>query len=522
MGEFKQIFLKITNNLIVKIFFLFAIIFISYYITNVYQIINSKYLGWIYLIILLDFLIYDIFTKNLSNRKIIIYLMLLGLGLRIIYACYNNVFSRQHDVLNAYEKGHYGYALYIFRNNSLPKTNSTQFYQPPLNAIIQAIWMHINSLFIPISNDLKESYLNIFNTGLSFQYNSDLLTYIDKLYNTTRILAAFYSCLTLIVVYYILKEFNLKDYVLNISFSFMCFQPVLTMMAGTVNNDNLSYFFFFLSLFLAIKWFKKSNITLSILLALSIGLGMLTKLSVGFIAFLIGPIMIYKLIKSFKSNSYKEIIMQLCIFGIIVFPIGLSYSIRNLILFNQSFTYILDFGRNSWLHEIIKTKNVYERFFSFPLSQFYTNRGIFHDYQEYNIWVDLLKTATFEEFSYVSSSYFYAFMMLIINFIIGILTILAIIYIIIMFFKKKYVGNLSLTFITLFLTLMALISYISLNIKMPYSCTSNFRYISYIAFSSIVLISLALETLNNKKATNFFSILILTFSFFTTLFIMTI
>lgn len=518
----KNVCIKLFNNIAFRICSLFIIIFATYYVCNVTNDVNIKYLGWIYFIILGATLIYFLLNKQIDNKKIITYLFLFGIGLRIIYAGYNDALNRQHDVLNAYNNGHYGYALYIFRNNSLPNTNVDQFYQPPLNAILQALWMRFNTLFIKPSPEIADAYLAIFNTGLKFSYNNELIAYLNSLYNTTRILSCFYSCLTLIVIYYILKEFNLKKYVSNLIFAFMCFQPVLTMMAGTSNNDNLSYLFFFLALLFAIKWFKNPSFISIILMALSIGLGMITKLSIGFIALLIGPMMIYKFIEAIKNKQYKLMMIQFVVFAIIVFPLGLSYAIRNLVLFKQSFTYILSFGEDSWLRDVIKTKNFYQRFLSFPLSQFVTQRGIFHDYQEYNIWVDLLKTSTYEEFGYVNTSHIFAGIMLISNALIYISGIASIIYIVIMLFKRKYKENIFLTIISLSLTILALGSYISLNIKMPFSCTSNFRYISYLAFSGISLIVLALQHLNIKKITQIFSILIGIFGLFTTIFIMLI
>jgi len=293
-------------------------------------------------------------------------------------------------------------------------------------------------------------------------------------------------------------------------------------MAGTMNNDNLSYLFFFLALLFTIRWYKKPTFINIILIAISIGLGMITKLSIGFIALLIGPIMIYKFINSFKDKKQYNMILQFIVFAVIVFPLGLSYAIRNFVLFDQSFTYILDFGEDSWLREVIKTKNFFERFLSFPISQFFVEEGIFHDFQEYNIWVDLLKTSTYEEFGYNYISQIFAKIMLICKFLIYIAGIVAIIYIVVMLIRRKYKENIFLTIICLTLTAIAIVSYISLNIKMPYSCTSNFRYISYLSFSGITLIVLALEHFNNQRITRIFTYLIGTFSLFTTIFIMII
>ena len=138
------------------------------------------------------------------------------------------------------------------------------------------------------------------------------------------------------------------------------------------------------------------------MIAISIGLGMITKLSIGFIALIIGPMMLFKLIQRIKEKNYLKLLPQFIVFAIIVFPLGLSYAIRNYILFDQSLTYILDFGRDSWLHAVIKEKTIYDRFLSLPISQLvHRERGIFHDYQEYNIWVDLIKTSIFHLYNFL-------------------------------------------------------------------------------------------------------------------------
>jgi hypothetical protein len=65
--------------------------------------------------------------------------------------------------------------------------------------------------------------------------------------------------------------------------------------------------------------------------------------------------------------------------------------------------------------------------------------------------------------------------------------------------KKNYEGDKFLVILAIGLIILALISYISLCIKMPYSCTSNFRYIAYISLVMIILYSLTLENIKHKK-----------------------
>lgn len=448
------------------------------------------------------------FQKKLDSKYIFIFIILLGIILRLIYGIDNRINERQHDVGDVRGTGHYGYTFYIFRYLKLPNTNADQFYQPPLNSIIQALWMRLSAFFNPCPENIKDSYIALFNTTDSIRSSqTELTSYIDTLYSSTKILSIFYSCVTLITIHYILKEFNLENIYHNLILLFMSIQPMMVMMAGTMNNDNLSYMFFFLSLLCFIKFIKKSSFGYAVLLALSIGCGMITKLSIGLIAIIYGPIMIYKLIKlimnCIKGTDNKKsvlfYILQLIVFGIIVFPLGLSYAIRNYVKFNQEFTYILDFGRNSWLHSNIKDKTIVQRFISLPFSQLiHHERGIYHDYYEYNIWVDLIKTSIFEEFSYGTIPSYPGTLMFICNIIICFSVIIALIYTIVKLLIKQYTQNKYLAMLAISITLLGLISYVSLCVKMPYSCTSNFRYITYVAFSGFSLITLGVADFNKK------------------------
>ena len=82
--------------------------------------------------------------------------------------------------------------------------------------------------------------------------------------------------------------------------------------------------------------------------------------------------------------------------------------------------------------------------------------------------------------------------------------------------------NMMLTIICLALVILALFSYVSLCVKMPYGCTSNFRYISYISFAMIVLYALALEHTTNTQFRNTCYLILSVFAGLTTLFILVI
>ena len=379
----------------------------------------------------------------------------------------------QHDVTGKYN--HVDYALYIFEHWALPNKNIQEFAQPPLNATMQAICMKIFSPFIRYSK-----YNNAY-------YN---------LYSTSKILTFIYSCLTLYIIYKILKEFDLGKLATNIAFAIIALYPGMIVMSMQYSNDALAYLFFYLSLFLSIRWAKNKDLKTMVLLALSIGFGMLTKVSVGLIAFITGPMMLSVLI---MEKDKKKVFAQLLIFGLIVFPIGLSYSIRNFVLFKQGFGEIYEVATKSKLNLKKFSWTINDRFLTIPIDRFFDKEnGIFHNWHEYNVWIDLIKTSTFDEFhlgeglAHENITRPLLTIVYILNTLFYIVSCVSIVFTFVdviknIFTKTKTYKSLilNLEIISLMLFALAIFAYLFFNIKYPYSCNSNWRYIPYITFAMV-------------------------------------
>lgn len=401
--------------------------------------------------------------EKIKNNLSSVVIYVLGVFVRFIAMIHAYPLINQHDVEGKYNW--MGYAVYIFNNWTLPNSNKYEYSQPPINSTLQAIVMKILSPFIRYS---KINYKHLFGS--------------------TRILSFIYSCITLYIIYKILKEFEIKKALKNFVFAIMALYPGIVFMTTQYSNDNIAYMFFYLSLFLSIRWAKDKKVSTIILLALSIGLGMLTKISVGLIAFITGPMMLAVLI---KANDKKKISMQLIVFAIIVFPIGLSYSIRNYVLFGQQIGSIYEVGMGSTVDLKMYNYTIFDRFLSFPINRIIEkNNGIYHDFSEYNVWIDLIKTSTYDEFNF-GNGLLKSFLTLlyfanIIFYIIGIVAVvITIIDVIKMFVNRVAFDNPYLNFkmICIMLFALALFAYISFNIRYPYTCNSNYRYISYITFA---------------------------------------
>lgn len=419
----------------------------------------------------------------------------------------------QHDVKAA--SGHFDYAMYIFNNWQLADNNYYEFAQPPINAGLQAILMKFISLF----KDYGDDYM--------------------ALYANCKILSLIYSLITLYLFYKIIKEFDLPKNLFNIFYGIMALYPGLFVMTTQYSNDMLSYVFFYLSLYLCIRWAKKPKFSTIIFLALSIGLGMLTKISVGLIAFIVGPMMLAVLIHSIimsgqqKSLAKKEvlniknklgkessnnvkpfiIVLQIVVFLIIVTPIGLSYSIRNYLMFGQGFGEISDVVKGTVFDMTLRSYSDTERYWTFAFSKLYDGKyDIFHDWTEYNIWVDLVKTSAFDEFQFREYPVYPALVVVwLYNIIFYFTTFIAMIYNIvtlIMAAVKKEIKNfaknmLNLRLLSIMLYVLAIVSFLAFNLKYPYSCNSNYRYIAYILFALVgSLIVLLNDAEKIKNSTN--------------------
>ena len=422
---------------------------------------------------------------NKKDKIISKLILAVGIFLRTIACIQATPRENQHDVI--YNCSHLDYAKYIYINGKLPNSNYREYAQPPINAFLQATFMKTISLL----SNARRGYV--------------------ALYTYCKWLTLIYSIITLILIYKIIKEFKLEKPYENIIFAIMAFYPGLITMTTQYSNDCISYMFFYLSLYLGIKWCKNKKLSTIILLALSIGIGMLTKISVGLIAFILGPMMLIIFISSLtkkdkmlSENIKPNITVQILIFALIVFPLGLSYSIRNFILFGQGFGEIFDVTKGSVLDLSLKNYTLVERYLSIPLHRFYDNVNyIFHDWIEYNIWVDLIKTSTFDEFHYRTRPYYpFLVVIYIINILFWLLSIIAIIYNVITTITKKiyYDKNVKeLRNISFILFALAITAYLGFNIKYPRSCNSNYRYIAYITFAQATNIVIMFLNLNHTS-----------------------
>lgn len=425
---------------------------------------------------------------RINYKDIVLIIMILGILIRAMYIIYTPITERQHDVYSINDQGHLGYIYTIYQTGKLPDTNSIQFYHPPLFHLIAAGWLKVNDLF---------------NVGL------------DRSIEGIQIITAIFSSLIMLVAYRIVEKIEIRNIYKILIMVVMAFHPTFIILAGSINNDVLMILLSFYIILYLIKWNDDPNIKNTIILAIITGCAVMTKVSGAIMA---APIMytfikrIFEVYKVEKKNLLR-LFGKFLLFGVISLPLGLWHPIRNLIMFNQKIGWVLLPAEGLYVGQY----SIFERFLSISFKELfdYTYCAIPVDH---NIFSYIVKTSILGEFTYNNGIDVYVSLFKIINLIIISITIICIF--ILLKKIKKISNNSFVTKILLITFFINIVSYYHFNIKYPYICTMDFRYIVPTIFTGIVTVCVVLdEFIKNdiiKELIEYMIILfcILSFTFF--------
>lgn len=325
------------------------------------------FLAWLY---------YLLKKTKITTTNLVFTLFIVGVFMRVLYILYTNIDVRQHDSYGLLSNdGHLGYILSILENNALPQGDvreTWQFYHPPGHHLLAALWMKIQMMF----------GVSILNAAEGLQF-----------------LTVFYSCCCMIISYKIFRFFNLKGTALLVAFAVVAFHPTF-FMGGSINNDMLSVTFTLGAVLNTLYWYREQRWKHIIAIALCIGFGMMTKLSVWMAAPAVAIVFLVVLIKNRKQIGLY--IKQFLVFGVICVPLGLWWSVRNYITHKVPFTYIPLLTETNI--QYIGYYTPFERLFTFSPFQFESVYQQFEmyggKYYEFNPTISLLKTAMFDEGRY--------------------------------------------------------------------------------------------------------------------------
>ena len=444
-------------------------IFLIYLVSTMLQLDGSpKVIQMLMLTISLLLIGYYFLLKRkgrLTPSNLVKLTLLLGCLLRIGYTLYTRCDIRQHDLglFDPDSPGNAGYILTLMQSHKLPDTNNGQFYQPPLFHLLSAL---ISSVVNRILG------------------HKDYPSYI----NASKIVSCFASCALLFLCNDLGDELQLKPSNKLLALLIIAFSPALIIISATVNNDALVTFFIVLSILYTYRWQKEQSYKNTIILALCFGLGMMTKLSMGVFALFTAIIMLNTLRRYLHENMslLKECLLKLVCFGLISFPLGLWFHIRNYIRFHQPFGYVLRISEAEPI--FCGDAPLFQRFITVNMTNLLATPYV-DPYQDFNYPAYLLKSALFGEY-HIDIPLWIPIILLFLNILLSICLLWA--FYCLSRSHAAYPPLVRSGMISLWL--LTVISNLYFNIKYPFGCTMDFRYMFLALITGAFIIALTYKT----------------------------
>ena len=461
---------------------------------------NFQTIRTLMLIVPIFSLAYGCYLKGngkLNIKNLTFLLMITGFSLRVGYAFYTGVASRQHDVemyngsqLNLNGAGHFSYIYTIFSTGKLPEEIRWQFYHPPLWHATIALFMKIMQIFHP-------SY------GVA------------KLFEESIVVSAFVGCVTLYAfkdLLFILfnedkQDISLKNknnILIAIVFSLLTFHSQFFIMSSWMNNESMAFMFMLLTLIYGIKFHKRRKWSDIILCGLMLGLGATSKVSVAIICIPLGVIFTYDFVEEIKQKHLKSITLKALTFVAICLPISTWFVIRNIILFGNPSIGVPGIDPNTSSLGVIKY-SFWQRF-GIPNLFKGINESVFcilrpnaNGYLDYNVWLYTFKCSVFGEYSYWQGELF-AKILLFFNILLALFSLFCMVFINIKDRKNKEFLKINIVMDIIYV--INIFSYIVFQILYPVTCTQDFRYMTMILLPGTYFVGKYFISLGSERTKN--------------------
>lgn len=528
---------------------MYAVYFLFVYQQEMYGKIGfnseTSYVIFIIFLVIYELLVAAYFTLSaisgrLSTRKAVFLLFMFSAGLVLPFTMartYNDS-SYTHDYGVFGDYGHWAIIYDIYKTGQIPAVDlGSQYYQPKLYHAAIAFFMKINSVLLPHFQGSEAIVPNVASSA----HFSEFTLFDYTAFETARIFLSFQGIITLYFAYKVIVELGLNKRVSIIGSFLLFFTPAFWFISAYKNNDSLSLLFSFAALYAAIRYHKTRSYVPLIATALCIGLGMETKLSTVVVAFPVAAIFLIDLIDLFRKDGKwvkadnKELIkfiIQMGVFAVIVFPLGLFFEIYAKMKYDRPIAYVWDlvgiYGTDYFMYIDPEIYPMWARLFIFPSPDLFyhiTNvrsaAGTPQDYYwgtiDFNCWTAFLKTGLFSEsdirwmaesmgdfknafWILVSLAYTFSIMAGI-AFVIG--GVFFIVKKIISLVKGEKQQNDFVFYFLVVTFFSSAISYMAFCMRYPVGCTMNARYamLLYLPIGLVVglLIDHLLKKMENKK-----------------------
>ncbi|MBQ7583140.1 MAG: glycosyltransferase family 39 protein [Lachnospiraceae bacterium] len=380
--------------------------------------------------------------------------------LRLFYIYYTPSWRRQHDVIGfGAGEGQAAFIEFFHKGNLLIDFDPREkwgFFQPPLHHMVAALWIRLLEL-----------------TGIAY----------EKACEHVQILTLIYSLVALLFAFLIFRYLGLKEEGLLTAFVITAVHPGFILMAGSVNNDMLAVMLTVITIYFGLKWNDEPSWPNTLVLAFTIGLGMMTKMSSALVVPAVALIFIVKCIRG-GAAGFVSYMARFAVFGFICGPLALWSPIRNYIKFGVPVNYTPEVGE-----EI--TASLPARIFDIRTGIPYVSRIRNGDpYDEFNMLLGMMKTSLFgdENFAYVMTEAGHsgagAAFMTVLGWVLllsgALLAVLCFYCSVRVMASRRYIPALSVRAYLCAIYIVSVFMYVSFMIKAAYYSSMDFRYVLYL------------------------------------------
>lgn len=391
-------------------------------------------------------------TKRLNASRAVRLVFIMGCVMRIGYMLYTPVDVRGHDLfeLDVKAYGKAGYLLRLVLEGRLPESNTLQLYQQPFFYIAGA------------------AASRVINTLLGC---TDMFSLVDA----AKTVSCAASCLTLAVVERLFGACGISEKGTLTGMVLAAFTPVCYLTAGRVSEDAVITLFMTAALLYTLYWEKTPDWRNTVILALLYGFGMMTKISMAVPALYTAWVFAKKV---YGDRKNRGLYGKLVVFGCISLPLGLWYSLRNMVKFHQGITYVL---MQDTQGPVYRGKVSLMQRFLIPDVGNMLDTPYANALQDHNLFVYLLKSELFGEFTYQLPEWI-PYWLLLASLV---LTLTAAGYClwILLHFKSSRAALAPAVWMVMFAG-FAVKSYLSY----PFACTMDFRYYIILTVCKAILI----------------------------------
>ncbi|GEM_PF-774021 len=345
--------------------------------------------------------------------------------------------------------GHLGYIAWIVENGALPIMDPREngysiLYNPPLYHLIQAGFIQLN-LWLGVAENVALENLQV-------------------------VTLLFASACPLVAVD-LMSFLGVSERGVRVGALVMAFQPSLWIFGATLNNDILSILCILVCILFTVRWERTRRMGDILGIALSMGVGMAVKLSVGLLIPCVAVVFIVAFFRDLKR--WKRYAGQFLAFLAVSVPLAVAWPLYHLLAFDMPLNYV----RLSPESLNVGHFSLWQRF---GIPDWFARHELFFTgvrKTDHNVWMQTFKTAVFDEltlFGKGTTMWYVAYLLMVLFAVLLVVELVLFAYALVK--RPSGMSGLSAGFLGMY-SVVLVIYYIKFCLDYPYICTFNFRYV---------------------------------------------